>query len=143
MASPRWRHIEARHTEKRHNDWGHTLRAKALSEGLPESEFVVHTNADNYYVPIFIEKMLDAFKEETVAVYCDTIHSHHGWKLMASELARSKIDCGCIVWRAEAAIEIGWKHREKDADWSMLNEAIEKYGKESFVHVPKPLFVHN
>ena len=130
-------------TEERYNDWGHSLREIALQHISQESEFVVITNADNYYVPIFIEEMLAGFKDNTVATYCNMLHSHKRWDVIHAGLQCGKIDCGCVMVRKNIVLEFGWKYRDFGADWGFIRDVIQKYGGESFLKVNKILFVHN
>ena len=45
-------------TKERHNDYGHTLRDIGI--GMAEHEWLLLTNADNYYCPIFVKTMLNS-----------------------------------------------------------------------------------
>ena len=97
-------------TEKRYNDYGHSLRAMGLKL-VTNTDYLVHTNADNYYVPKFCEYMLKSFSEGIVAVYCDMIHSHKEWRLLETQPVFTKIDCGqlCsklpLLWKRNGGVE--------------------------------------
>lgn len=133
--------VQLFHTSERFNDWGHTLRELGLAH-VGDADFVVHTNADNYYAPAFIKQMMEAFTPDTVMTYCDMVHSHYGWNLIRSKLELGSIDCGAVMLRALVAVECGWRSREFAADWVYIASVLKLYPDRS-IHVPRPLFVHN
>lgn len=133
-------------TDQRFNDWGHSLRAVALqiiSEVPISGDHIVVTNADNYYVPGFIEQMLRGFDSDIVAVYCAMIHNHHNWKLIDSTPKRGSIDCGCMMVRREVSLAVGWRSREHHADWVYIQDIIRRFGLQRLRKIPNVLFVHN
>ena len=134
--------IKYHETEKRYNDYGHTLRAIGLGY-VTDGDFILHTNADNYYVPVFLEDMIAHIGDEDVAIYCNMIHSHKDYTVFNSYLTRAAIDCGAILWDARKALELGWKSTEFHADWLLVEDAIKAYGKERIKKVSFPYFVHN
>jgi len=141
-ADPR---ITIRHTERRYNDWGHSLRAEALTaERLAAAgrmpDYVVVTNADNYYAPPFLEAMLLMAAGRSGA-YCDCVHSHYGWRLLPAALTLNHIDCGSLLVETDLAIAVGWPGRQFAADWQWIAALLAKGGQ--FVHVAHPYFVHN
>jgi glycosyltransferase involved in cell wall biosynthesis len=48
-------------TEKRYNDFGHSLRDYGLKNPIGDSEYIVITNGDNYYAPTLIETLHSKF----------------------------------------------------------------------------------
>ena len=70
-------------------------------------DFILITNADNYYVPDFLRQMMMAFEPEDVAVFCDIVHSHRGWSVLGTSLQEARIDCGALLVRRNDAIEVG------------------------------------
>lgn len=138
-----WRYddrVEARATHHRHNDWGHTLRDLGLKTIETCPDYIVVTNADNYYMPIFLEQMLQAADGHDGA-YCDMITSHHGYKLWPARLECNHIDCGSLMVRAGLAASTPWTSRRFAADWDWIAELLKKT--QDFVHVERPLFCHN
>jgi hypothetical protein len=138
--------------------WGHSRRRWALEElkkGLyPDADYVVVSNADNYYVPVFIEYMLTGFEKnpETVATFCDvTVHSYWGstpnglfrWAAGKCELKRGRIDCGGVMVKRDVAAATGWPSLDHSSDWDYFQKIIIEHGKERWVRVPGALFVHN
>lgn len=135
-------------TSQRHNDYGHSLRAFGLrlaaQQNLP-GDWIVHTNGDNYYVPGFCEQMLTTAAERPslVGFYCDCLHNHYGWSVLNACLRIQQIDCGCLMVRREAAVQVGWPGRDFTADWTYIASLVQLHGAEHFVKIPRPLFVHN
>jgi glycosyltransferase involved in cell wall biosynthesis len=131
------------YSDRRHNDWGHSLREKGLNFISARSDFVIHTNADNYYVPGALAEMLPGFQDGIIAVHCDMLHNYWKWKPISTTLNFGQIDTGCVMYRTGIAAEFGWKSVRKDADWDLIEEVIKKYGRNAFAHIPQILCVHN
>ena len=135
-------------TSLRFNDYGHTLRSIGLSEAV--QEYVLLTNGDNYYVPIFIEEIRKSIAEENPEiVYFDMVHSHLmkelpnpiGYQALITEPRIYRIDIGSFVFRRVLGQSIGFKERGFEAD-GMFFEALKATGPK-IVKIPKVLFVHN
>ncbi len=138
--------IRYRETPQRHNDWGHSLRALALEwiEQEPiEADYLVITNADNYYVPGFLQMTLSRFGPETVAVCCGMAHDQREWIAIAPDLHFGRIDCGSAVVTREAVLSVGWTSRQYAADWDFFQALVSRYGKSRIELLPNTLFVHN
>jgi hypothetical protein len=106
----------------------------------------VITNGDNYHAPVFIEKLLQGFKDNSiVATYCSEMtHSYLQWGTIQCSLKRGYIDCACMMIRSEIAKEIGWNDVvSHSADWIFFNRIINAYGRNNIVKVPGNLLVHN
>lgn len=143
LGDPRIRYYES---VRRFDDWGHSLRAmglQAIAAEPIEGDFVIITNADNYYAPPFVEYMLGAIDTRAVAAYCPVVHSHRKWTTIDSELRHQFIDCGCVMARRDAALEVGWASREHSADWVYIDAMVRRFGKDGFRKIPNVLFVHN
>jgi hypothetical protein len=129
--------------------WGHPWRQWALERlragDYPDAKYVVITNDDNYYVPVFCEYMLKGFKENTVATYCDQmVHSYIQWQIIKCDLQRGKIDCGGVMVRRMVAQEIGWRDIEShSSDWVYFEDIIKQYGAQNWAKVAGCLFSHN
>ena len=126
--------------------WGHPHRQWALEQikqGKFECEYVVITNADNYYCPAFLSSLLSGFTNGQVAAYCDIVHSYTGWGVMQTRLQLGYLDCGGVVVRRDAAVAVGWKSFEHSSDWIYFSEIISRYGANKWVKVKGCLFVHN
>ncbi len=131
--------------------WGHPHRQWALNEIKDgrlgkETDYIVITNADNFYVPVFIEYMLNGFIDNphALATYCNlTVHSYIAWGVMECRFERGFLDCGQVMVKKETACEIGWNSYDHSSDWTYFNEIASKYGIPCFIPVKGALFVHN
>lgn len=136
--------IKILNTDKHYNDWGHTPREFALEHLSPESELLVFTGADNYYIPKFLYYMVNCFSDtRIVGAYCNCLHNYWEWAIINTRLTFGSIDCGCFMVRTKVAKKIGWKHRVHEADWMFIQNIMRTYGRNSISKVPKTLFVHN
>lgn len=130
-------------TEKHYGNWGHQIRSEYLKK--VKSKYVVITNPDNYIVPVYVEYMLQGFKEDTVGVYCSQmIHSYKKWQVINCSLQRGYIDCSGMVLKTNEAQKIGWNNiTDHSADWIFFNDLHKKYGMYKFVKVNGCLLIHN
>ena len=136
--------IEYVETEQHYGNWGHAIRSEYINK--VKSEFLVITNPDNQYVPVFLEWMLKPFtlSPGLVATYCSQmVHSYRAWATQQCALARGHIDCGGVILRTKEAQEVGWKSLDHSADWIFFNEIIQRYGAKKWAPVKGTLFVHN
>ena len=124
-------------TDKRHNDWGHSLRKIGI-ERIGDSEYTLIANADNYYCPIFIEAMCNGDED---LVYCNLVHDHWDYQARESELRRRAVDCGNVVIRTELLKRVGWNHFDYAADWHVISEVLATGA--TTRKVSACLFVHN
>lgn len=134
-------------TDLRFNDFGHSLRELGLNElakGFP-GEWVVITNGDNYYVPRFVERVIEAIEANPDAdvIHSDMIHNYWGWQPVRTVVVKGSIDCGAAVVRRDVAIETGWPWREHAGDWEYLAAIARVRGLARFAKLPGCLFVHN
>jgi hypothetical protein len=140
------------------NDYGHTLRKWALNEIKDKkidtkADYIVITNADNYYVPVFVENMTkDFYNPNIVATYCSgMVHSYktpqtegdHEFGIIKTKLELGYIDCGGVMVRKEEACEVGWRSLEIYSDWTYIEDIVKKYGCDKLKMVLGCLFVHN
>jgi len=140
--------ITYQETSLRFNDYGHTLRDIGLSEAV--EEYVLLTNGDNYYVPIFIEEIRKSIiTKSPEIVYFDMVHSHVledlpnpiGYQVLITEPKIYRIDIGSFVFKRVFGQSIGFKDRGFEAD-GMFFESL-KAKDPKIVKIPKVLFVHN
>lgn len=141
-------------TEKRFNDYGHSLRQIGISSA--ESEYLLLTNDDNYYCPLFLDYMFapihDAAGKQPDVVYCDMIHSHNNpgvrrqppYHFFETRPERYFIDIGCFIARTELAKSVGFGDKTHDGDATYFEDLLRAAGPDaSVVKVPHVLFVHN
>lgn len=127
------------------NNYGHSLRSWAL-DNIVKSEYVLLTNADNYYVPIFVDEILKYNKD---FIYFDLVHDHptknnhnqSSYGYMNSKLQRGCIDMGCVVVKSDIAKKVGFNHRDYAADWHYFNDILKT--NPSIQKINKILMIHN
>ena len=137
--------IHFTHSEKRNQLWGHPNR-KTMLEALQcdPGDFVLMTNDDNVYVPIFVDVMLEAANNAGI-VMCDTLHSYTRYTPHISELRECGIDMGAFIVRADVAKAVGFNHTHFSADGRYAQEcgAYCKKIDLPIRHVKHLLFIHN
>ena len=138
-------------TPERYNDYGHTLRDQGLKEA--RGDYVVLTNADNYYIPRCVEFLTEAARETSADVLLfDMIHSHErpggrpipSYSYFQTQYSRLNIDIGAAAVRADLARASGFPDRSHDGDATYFeNVAKIKGGAVSVCKLPRVLLVHN
>jgi hypothetical protein len=126
---------------------GHLNRSMFLDAltGNPD-DFILITNCDNYYIPVFVEYMLRECKSDVGIVYCNTLHSHQDYAVQVSTLKLSGIDMGAFIVRLSVAQENRFNHVEyMAADGLFAEETAALCAQKGLrtVHVNKALFIHN
>lgn len=137
------RRIHFEWSSQRVGAWGHSNRGKWLQKiKATDEDYVLLTNADNYYVPRFIETMLiQTIRNRVGFIYCDTIHSHLGYKYHISTPCEGGIDMGAFIVRADIAKSVGFCWTHFSADGRYADECAKVSG--DTIHVHMGLFVHN
>jgi hypothetical protein len=137
-------------TQIRHNDWGHSLRDEGIQS--LNGDYVLITNGDNYYVPVFIQNVTERILNNNPdVVMFDMIHSHEfpggrnipSYSYFKTEFSRCNIDMGAAVVKSSLARQTGFKDLTHDGDATYFegiqalkgtNIRIEKIDKVLFVH---------
>lgn len=132
-------------SEIRNQNYGHPNRKWMLDRLPSNTDFVLMTNDDNYYVPKFVEYMLNECAPDVGMVYCDTVHSHASYDINYSELRENHIDMGAFIVRQDVAKEAGFNYICFNADGKYAVECAETCKKKGLkiVHINKAIFVHN
>ena len=144
--------IEYLCTEKRFNDYGHSLRDVGLKN--IKGEYVLLTNADNYFIPRAIEFINEVFIDcQPEVVIFDMVHSHNrpggrnipAYSFFETKLERSSIDISSAIVKANLAEKVGFRDKTHDGDASYFEDIIKLKFSDglSFVKIPRVLFVHN
>lgn len=137
-------------TKERYNDWGHTLRDIGIQ--MADTEYLLITNDDNYYCPVFVENMFSAFQaNQADIVMCDMIHSHNQpggrhqppYSLFQTAPQRCSMDIGCFIARTALAKKVGFRDKGHDADATYFEDLIMAQPGIRIAKVPQVLFVHN
>ena len=131
---------------ERYENYGHPNRKTMLETIQTESnDFILMTNDDNYYVPVFIEYMIKAIDKHIGIVMCNTVHSHAQYDVHNSQLYENGIDMGAFIVKANIAKETGFNHIHFSADGIYAEECHRtcvRY-RMKVVKINKPLFIHN
>jgi glycosyltransferase involved in cell wall biosynthesis len=142
--------IEFIETKNRFNDYGHSLRQLIIDKC--DTEFLLLTNDDNYYVPIFTENMMQCIKDEDLdVVLCNMVHSHvfpelpnpFGYQALEVEPRRRRVDVGCFIFRTRLGKNIGWRDKGFEGDATFFEDLISQQPKPILGKISKVLFVHN
>lgn len=127
-------------TKIRHNDFGHSQREQGLK--YCHGDYMMWTNEDNYYAPVFLEKMLAAAAiTEADFIYCDMIHSHQNYRLFQTSPRLGMIDMGAFIVKESIAKQLGFTDRDYCADGHFVDKAVALGIKT--VKAEGVLFVHN
>jgi hypothetical protein len=133
-------------SQKRNGCYGHPNRRKLLEKLSGDNDdFVLLTNDDNYYVPVFVEYMLQQATRTVGIVSCNTVHSHFQYKVHESKLIENAIDMGAFIVKFPIAKGIGFKYDDFSADGKYAEECANacRCSQLQTVHIDKPLFIHN
>ena len=126
--------------------WGHPNRRWML-EQLPINgeDYVLITNDDNYYVPKFVELVLNEVRKNVGFIYCNTVHSYMCYDVLVTRIKECSIDIGSFVVRLDVAKKIGFQHMYETADGRYAEECavICLVRKLKLIHIDKPIFIHN
>lgn len=143
--------IQYLETKKRLQHYGHPYRQWALQELkenklVPDTDYVVITNADNYHMPVYCSRMVAGFRDPaTVATYCShMVHSYKNWEVIPCRMERGFVDSAGVMVKREVACEIGWNNvKDHSSDWLYFQEIMKKYGRQSFKSINGCLISHN
>jgi hypothetical protein len=151
----RHREITYEFTETRYNDFGHTLREIGIQKA--DTEYILITNDDNYYVPEFLKLMFNEISMHNLdMVLCDMVHSkinvtdgqmyylkdqYHYFRTYPKKFM---IDIGCFIVRTELAKKAGFRDKSFTGDGTFVEDIISISDKPIRVgKLEKILFVHN
>lgn len=144
-------------TERRYNDYGHSLREIGLETA--NGKYTLLTNADNYYVPKTVEILKGADSEmkgrSPDAIIFNMIHSHQapGGRKQDSYTPfevfykRMSIDIGAAIVRTDIAKLAGFRDKTHDGDATYFEDAVRvknsKHEQFNVCKVSRTLLVHN
>ena len=133
------------HIEGPNNDWGHTARNYGLDEAT--GLYVVMTGDDNYYVPTFVQEMLDATEFTAKMVMCNMVHDlmNGGYQLIDTSIRLSYIDIGNVIYKTDAIGDLRLDKTDYNADYTFASEFVGRSIKNinDIQKVSKILYVHN
>lgn len=133
------------HIEGPNNDWGHTARNYGLDQAT--GLYVVMTGDDNYYVPTFVQEMLDATQDEPKMVMCNMVHNavNGGYQVIDTTIRLSYIDIGNVMYKTDAIGDLRLDKTDYNADYTFASQFVGRNVKKfTDIHkISKILYVHN
>ena len=133
------------HIEGPNKDWGHTARNYGLDQA--SSTYVVMTGDDNYYVPTFVQEMLDATVDKHKMVMCNMVHNnaYNGYQVIETAIKLSYIDIGNVMYSTDAIGDLRLDKTDYNADYTFTSEFIARNVKSfnDIQKISKILYVHN
>lgn len=127
-------------TEERKNKWGFHER-HALATKDDNADYILFTNDDNYYVPIFLQYYVYILKSQnTELVYCNIIHNENAYRVINTFPEIGYIDLGCYITSLRLIKNTAWTSLDRVADGIYFKELALKTNP---VKVDSILFVHN
>lgn len=142
-------------TPHRYNDYGHSLREIGLQSA--QDDYVMLTNADNYFVPKTIELINLGFEaiapKDPDVIMFNMIHSHMfpgdrklpPYSFFDVKFERFSIDVSSAIVKTHLAKSAGFKDKSLTGDATYF-EDIKKICRPkelNVVKLPMVLFVHN
>lgn len=127
-------------SESRRNNWGFHERYNLAIEDH-DSDYILFTNDDNYYVPLFLQIMIRSMKEnESDLVYCNLVHNERGYFPINTYPEIGYIDLGCFISSIDIIKKTPWKYMHKEADGEYFKELFQIGNP---IKISNILFVHN
>ncbi|MEN3111119.1 glycosyltransferase family A protein [Uliginosibacterium paludis] len=143
--------IRYSHTGTRHNDYGHSLREIGLARA--EGDYVLITNADNYYIPRFVEYCTKAVSDTGADIIMyDMVHSHENpgqrtlpaYSYFQTQYSINNIDMGAAIVRRTIAQQAGFADKSYAADAVYFEKvALVKREKTTLCKINRVMLVHN
>lgn len=131
---------------ERRMKFGHPWRQKAIDNLTASNQWLLLTNDDNWYAPVFLEWLLSAAttapKPGCQFVYCDMVHSHKMWKPMTTLPKYKHLDLGGFLVSSQIAKRIPFDKTGFNADGDWIDRLSKEAGSR-IIKVPATLYVHN
>jgi len=135
-----------------HKDWGHTAREYGLKHA--NSDWVLMTGDDNYYVPTFIEYFTTSIVENPNSILhysnlvCGNVNTENyplksNYILMDTKIKKGVIDICCFLTKTQLAKEIGYPFRTISGDYDYLDAYLSKFGKQALSLTTKEIVYGN
>jgi hypothetical protein len=134
--------IKFTNLENRYNDWGHTPRNYGLQYST--EEWTIMTGEDNYYVPTFVENMLN-IGDGKHFVFCSMVHNwiNDEYIPVNCKLQFGKIDIGCYMFKTNMGKKLVLDTTFPQSDWKFIEDFKNKFPAARFGNIDKILYVHN
>lgn len=138
--------VRFQESPERYGVYGHPNRKRFLASMESSIEdFVILSNDDNYYMPVFVEELLRRRTHDTGMIYWDAVHSHFQYNVLKSLIKVDHIDIGSFAVRVDIAKEVGFNNFAFNGDGYYAEECARKSLSKGLKidYIPKPIFVHN
>jgi len=144
--------IDYFNTALRFNDYGHSLREIGLKQ--IRGDYVLLTNADNYFIPKTIEYINEIFEQQTpdVVLY-DMVHSHNrpglrnqpAYSFFETNYSRENIDMSAAIVRASLAKKAGFRDKTFAGDATYFEDILRQKAPTPLIiaKIHRVFFVHN
>jgi hypothetical protein len=150
FAAGRENRITFWNTDKRYNDYGHSLREQGLRRIT--GDYILITNGDNYYVPVFVRQVTERIMAaQPDVVLFNMVHSrgpggrrNPRYSFFETSYRRRAIDMGSAIVRADLARAAGFRDKGFAGDATYFEDvAVAKAGPLHIEKLEDVLFVHN
>jgi glycosyltransferase involved in cell wall biosynthesis len=134
--------IKWTYLDTNYNNWGHHSRQIGMDQST--EEWVIMTGNDNYYVPEFVDIMLNESKGYHF-VYCDMVHNwiNKEYIPIDSKLELGRIDIGNFMIKSNMGKKIRLIEKENWADWYFVRDFMSTFKAARINKIKKVLYVHN
>jgi hypothetical protein len=123
-------------TERPLGRWGHPYRQRGIDAAA--GEYIGLSNDDNYYVPGYIEQMVNALVQHSALLALSPIvHNYWGWQQVGAGH-----DIGAWIARRELVERTPWTGTDYMSDEHYLTQLHQNAGGR-VTTLDRPLFVHN
>ena len=153
-------------TEKRYNDFGHSLRKEFLKTDI-KAKYLLITNEDNYLSPYFLEKAVEILEKhpDKIGAYCSMVHNYKpdgigltwkdkkqlkeighvidGYGVIQGKPEQGFIDISSVLFRTQAAQAVEWNDFSHSGDWTYIKNIMESFGKDKLIKFDGIHLVHN
>lgn len=135
-------------TESRFHDYGHSLRQIGIEQAT--GDYVLLTNADNYFIPKAVEILNTAMGDADVILF-DMVHSHDRpggrdlppYSYFETSYQRNAIDVSAAIVRTDRAKRVGFRDKGYAGDATYFEDILMDDPELVAVKLPHILFVHN
>jgi predicted protein tyrosine phosphatase len=123
-------------TERPMGRWGHTYRQRGID--ACSGDFIGLSNDDNYYVPGYLEQMVNALESSGAELaMCSMLHSYWGWQQL-----EAGHDLGSWIARRSLVDRTPWNGDDFFYDDRYIAGLKQNAGGK-IVTIDRPLFIHN
>jgi hypothetical protein len=121
--------------------WGHYNRKYAL-DNLVDTEFVIQTSIQDYYLPITVGEILKLTSKYDFIMF-NSLHNHISYKILDVEPIKCKIDWGMFAIKTSIAKQNGINNIEnRYCDGVFVEECFRNFNLKS-AKIHKILMIHN